>query len=307
MEPVPTTEQPERLLWVPHNDMNGFTLEVMARRAFRYPTSSLHVKPGMRTGWNILKKISIYQLPVSKQTLTTYFSYYFEWDSGKIHFFDKHLSIYLHVTTGQIEWERNLGRERVSDRERCCVLLIIHESWERWLLWQRKLKESSITELSMYSLFECIFSAGIMGLMHISTDLLYIRCESTHKLEWGLAQHDSQEIWAWFSDLTEQLLVAHDRSGLTFSGWGRKTFIDCILRQQRDDIEPAEKERDKKKTYNTINLRCQPMRNNSRNKKTRELIDTPRRRTHTHVDTHMDTHGQLLMLWRLFVSSRCWD
>ena len=37
------------------------------------------------------------------------------------------------------------------------------------------LKESPMTGLSMYSLFECIFRAAITALMHISIDLLYIR------------------------------------------------------------------------------------------------------------------------------------
>lgn len=37
------------------------------------------------------------------------------------------------------------------------------------------LKESPMTELSMYSLFECIFRPAIMALMHISVYLLYIR------------------------------------------------------------------------------------------------------------------------------------
>lgn len=105
----------------------------------------------------------------------------------------------------------------------------------------------------MYSLFECIFSAGIMGLMHISIDLLYIRCAGTHthKLVRELAQHDSQEIWAWFLDLTERLRVAQDRLAVTFSGRGRRTFIDCTLRQQRDDIEAKTSERKKIQILNS--------------------------------------------------------
>lgn len=95
--------------------------------------------------------------------------------------------------------------------------------------------------------------------------------------------------------MTEQLRVALDRLGLTFSGWGRKTFIDCILRQQRDDIEPTMRN-ETKKMYNILNLQRQPMCNNTTQNR-RKLINTlAGRQKDSHAHEHTLIHEQVVML-----------
>lgn len=63
--------------------------------------------------------------------------------------------------------------------------------------------------------------------------------------------------------------MAPDRLALTFPGWAGNTFIDCILRQQRDDIEPTAGN-ETKKMYNILNLQCQPMCNHHKQTKENE-------------------------------------
>lgn len=93
--------------------------------------------------------------------------------------------------------------------------------------------------------------------------------------------------------------MALDRLGLTFSGWGRKTFIDCILRQQRDDIEPTIRN-ETKKMYNILNLQRQPMCNNNTTQNRGDLIDSLAGRQ----DTHTQAGGCVIKTFRFMLLSR---
>lgn len=131
-----------------------------------------------------------------------------------------------------------------------------------WLWWQRKLKESSITKLSMYSLFECIFSARITSLIHISIDLLYIRCPGTHEPAWGIAQHDSKKygldssIWQNSSDWPQICWL-----WLSVDGVGRPSLI-AFQDNKEMTLNPLWRMRQKKRIVNVLNLHCPPIRNN---------------------------------------------
>lgn len=141
----------------------------------------------------------------------------------------------------------------------------------------------------MYSLFECIFSARITSLIHISIDLLYIRCPGTHKPAWGIAQHDSKKygldssIWQNSSDWPQICWL-----WLSVDGVGRPSLI-AFQDNKEMTLNPLWRMRQKKRIVNVLNLHCPPICNNDIS----QLF--PGRRAH---NTH--THKQAVMLWRCF-------